>query len=58
MTRRPAKIVCIVGENPTTIILKVQTHDGMLIEYSITRDQLFNINADSANILAGRQDEN
>lgn len=46
-----AQLARIVHEAPA-IIFRVQTEDGEQ-QFVLTRDQLFGINADSANILAG-----
>jgi hypothetical protein len=51
-----ARIARLVHEAPA-IIFRVQTEEGELHDYRLTRDQLFNINADSAAILAGRPRE-
>lgn len=58
MTTSPhtAQLARIVHE-PPAIIFRVQTENGALLNFALTRDQLFNINADSANILAGRKDD-
>ena len=53
-----AKLAYITDPGPDEILLNVQTEgDEVFRQFRITRDQLFNINADSANILAGRKDD-
>lgn len=50
-----AQLARIVDERPSPVF-RVQTGEGEVHDYTLTRDQLFNINADSAAILAGRKD--
>ncbi len=53
----PAQLAYLTNPSNGVFVLNVQTENGALLRFAITRDQLFNINADSANILAGRREE-
>lgn len=52
-----AQLAYVTNPANGVFVLNVQTDNGALLRFSLTRDQLFNINADSANILAGRRHE-
>jgi len=57
-TQRPRPVpalTCRILHDGDGIVLKVQESADTLRVFSVSRDQLFGINADSAEILAGRR---